>query len=214
MKPAYRLLSVMLLSLPLVSVALVYDRLPLRLPVHFDADDQPDLFNNRSQWMSRLIITMFLLNIGRSVLMRVVERQRTCQRAQLEALYLLTAVSVAGIVSLLALEGGLGKPLFADWFPVWFFLSGSGVLYVSVSPHLPVSLLNTDQLTPPQLRRLAAMQQFRSLSHWIVVRVNLAAAVLMLFVGRHDRWQLGLLANLLAYSALMILAEVNRRRSG
>lgn len=213
MKPAYRLLGVLLLSLPLLSVVLVYDRLPTRLPVHFDSNDLPDKYSTRKEWFNLLILTLFFLNVLRSLLIRAVEVRRRTPLPNMVALYILTAVSVSAIVSLRIFEGILGRPIYADWLPVLAFLSGAVFLYVSVPTEIPLMNRLPEKITPALQRRIDQLQHIHMVSRLVVVRVNVLAAVLMVFVSRDDRWQLGLMANMLAYLSLFLMTPLMRRQA-
>lgn len=213
MKLSDRLLSVLLLSLPLVSVVLAWDQLPVRIPLHFNSDRQPDQFGSRQEWLSGLLSTLFLLSIIRAVVLKIVGSQRNLQPAQRRAIYLLTAGFVAGTLSLLILEGLYQAPLYADWLPVLFFLAGCTFIYFAVPPVLPASVKDPELLNSRIAKRLAALQHTYKLSRLVVFRANLVAVLLMVFANHSDRWSIGILANVLAYIFLLILTAVMNRNS-
>ncbi|MBO0948510.1 DUF1648 domain-containing protein [Fibrella forsythiae] len=213
MKLAYRLLGVLLLSLPLLSVVLVYDRLPTRLPIHFSNNGLPDKYGTKREWFVLLIITLFFLNVLRSLLIRAVEIRRKTPLPNMVALYILTAVSVSAIISLRIFEGVLGRPIYADWLPVLVFLSGAVFMYVSVPTELSIMSQLPEKMTPSLQRRVDQLQHIHMVSRLVVVRVNVLAAVLMVFVSPGDRWQLGLMANMLAYLSLFLMTSVMRRQA-
>lgn len=213
MKLKYRLLSVLLLSLPVVSVTLFWDRLPVRLPMHFNNEGQPDRFGNRQELLGMLLLTLFILNSIRAVLLIVVSKQPGIQPMQRLALYLLTAGFIAGTLSLLILQGLYQSPLYVYWLPVLFFLFGSSFIYFAVPPDLPTTLKDPAISSLPIAQRIETLQRIHTMSRLVVLRVNLLAVVLMIFADVKDRWSIGVLANLLAYSALFIISVFLHRRS-
>ncbi len=214
MKFSYRVISVLLLSLPLLLVVLFWDRLPVQLPIHFGPDRQPDHFSKRQEWFVMLLVLLFFLNMVRAVILRFVGRQRNLTPKQYLSLYLLTAGFVAGTLSLVILQSLYQSPVYADWLPVLFFLSGSGFIYFAVPPvlaELPETLKEQAAFNGQMARRLAALQRLHALSRLVVIRANLLVVVLMFFANRSDRWTMGILANVLAYAFLFILTIATNR---
>ncbi len=213
MKPTYRLLSVLITGLPLVWVALAWDELPDRIPLHFNNDRQPDQFGNREQWLGVLLRTLFLLSIIRVVILKTVGSPQNMQPAQRRTLDLLTAGFAAGTLLLLTLQGLRQAPIYTDWLPVLFFLSGCAFIYFAVPPVLPTRIKDSATPNVPLAKRLATVQHMYKLSRLVVFRVNLIAVILMAFASHSDRWSIGILANALAYLFLLILTTVVNRNS-
>lgn len=213
MNVSHRLISVLLLSLPLVSVVLAWDRLPDRLPMHFDQNRQPDYFGSRQEWFGMLLLTLFLLNSIRAIVLRIAGNQPNMQPSQHLALYLLTAGFTAATLLLLILQGLRQSPVYADWLPVLVCLSGCSFLYYAIPPVLPMQVKDPAIQNSRLTKRLATLQHIQRLSRLVVFRANLVAVLLMVFANPADRWSIGILANVLAFVFLIILTAVMNRNS-
>ena len=211
MKLSYRLISVLLLSLPLVSVTLVWDQLPARIPMHFNSDRQPDRFGSRQEWMGMLLGILFLSSIIRAVVLRIAGSQRNIQPAQGRILYLLTAGFVAVTLALHILQGLYQSPVYADWLPALFFLSGATFNYLAFPQPEPKQEKESAFPNARLTKRLSTLQHMNQLSRLVVFRANLVAVLLMVFANHGDRWSIGIWANVLAYAFLLILTAVMNR---
>lgn len=181
--------------------------------MHFDQDRQPDYFGSRQEWFGMLLLTLFLLNSIRAIVLRVAGNQPTMQPSQLVALYLLTAGFIAATLLLLILQGLRQSPVYTDWLPVLFFLSGCSFLYYAIPPVLPMQVKDPVILNLRLSKRLATLQHIQKLSRLVVFRANLVAVLLMVFTNHSDRWAIGILANVLAFVFLVILTAVINRNS-
>lgn len=211
MKSIYRLLSTLLLCLPLLYISWLWDRLPTRLPVHFADDGLPDRYASRQEWFSGLLNVMFALVLIRGVLIALLSRQFDVQGGRFARIYMLSAAFVGSILGLIVLRTIHGSSLYTDLLPVLMALFGAAGVYFTVPTVLPTADETTKPtLTPPQL---TALQHMHTLSRSTVIRVNLLAGLLMLFARSEDRWTIGIMANLLAFVALFAIGIV-RRQSG
>ncbi len=210
-KSKVRLFSYTLIGLPILVILYIWDRLPDRLPMHFDEDGQADQFGTRQQWLTSLLGSLFLLSLLRMVFMYWVRRQEHLPTRQRIILYLFTAGFMTGASLLLIGQGVWGMSLYQEWMPVLFFLFGSGFVYYSVPPDLPVEQKEPHLFNLPLAKQLANRQRMHTLSRLVTVRVNLLAVLIMLFVSGQDRWSVGILANLLACVGLAGLSVYLRQ---
>ncbi|WP_080054252.1 DUF1648 domain-containing protein [Spirosoma aerolatum] len=206
-----QLLSYALTGLPILAIALVWNRLPDRLPLHFDEHGQADQFGTRQQWLTNLVWSLFLLNLLRRFFMYWANRQQNLRAKQRVILCLLTAGFLTGVSFLLIAQGVWGVSLYQQWTPVLFFLLGSGLVYYSVPPDLPLEQKEPHFVNLTLVRQLANRQRMHMLSRLVTVRVNLLAVLIMVFVPGQDRWSVGILANLLAVVGLAGLSIYLRR---
>ncbi len=207
----YRLFSTMLLCLPLVSVALLWEHLPERLPVHFDVEGQPDRFAPRQEWFNNLTSIMFVLVLIRTIAIGLLSKRWEVQETRFIRTYILSAALVSSALELIVFEAVYQSPLSTDFLPVLMALFGAGFVYWTIPPQLPATNEPPEQSHSSQ--RVAAVQQMHILSRLVVVRVNLLAALLMLVARSHDRWTIGIAANVLAFIALTAVAIFRRQSS-
>lgn len=213
MKLNYSMLAVLLISLPLLWVTLAWDSLPAQLPLHFNRDRQPDKFGNKQEWLVTLLSALILQSIIRKLVLRTVGNQQNIQPTQRPILELLTAGFIGVALLLLILQGLYRSPVYSDWIPALFFLSGSAFIYLSVPPELPTQVKDPATLNAQAAKRLATLQHMHQLSRLVVFRVNVVAVLLMVFANHSDRWSIGILANVLAYVFLFILTITLNRPS-
>ena len=211
MKSAYKLLSTILLCLPILCVSLLLDCLPARIPVHFTDDGQPDSFASRQVLFNLLIYAMFILLFIRMGVVVLLSRRFDIQASYFVRVYLLSAALTGSVPGLFVLWAVYPSPSFFDFLPVVVALFGAGGVYFTTSADLPTSDKTMNSALPP--RQTAILQQLHSLSRLVMVRVNVLAALLMLFARSGDRWAIGIWANLLAFIALFILAGIYSRQS-
>ncbi len=212
MKRSYQFISTLLLCLPLVGVSLLLSRLPARLPVHLGEDGQPDRFVSRQAWFSLLTNVMLGLLLIRMGFIALLSRRLATDAPRFIRLYLLSATLVGSVPGLFVLWTLYPSPVFIDLVPVIVTLVVAGAVYWTIPAQLPA----TDERAGPNLQpeQRAVLADLHTLSRWVVVRVNLLAALLMLFARSSDRWTIAILANLLAFIALSIIAGVRSRQSG
>ncbi|MBC3789357.1 hypothetical protein FHK02_5945 [Spirosoma sp. LMG 31448] len=211
MRFIYRLLTTFLTCLPMLLIAVSWEFLPVRLPLHFTRYGLPDRFGNRYEWYGQLLGTLLLLVIVRALILRTVSNKLDKGQAQGPALYLITAGFVASFNALLILQGLYIRPLFAQWQPLLVALLASSFVYFAVPLSEPISgsKIRLSTLSQPQ----PISQWLHPLSRLIGIRVNLLAALLMVAVKPQDRWSIALMANVLAFLAIVILGLVKQRRS-
>lgn len=201
-----------MIVLPILVVLFSWNKLPNRLPLHFDEHGQVDEFGTRQQWMTRLAWAVLLLSFLRTVFLRLVGRQANLRNTQHVMVYFLTSGFMAGGILLLIGQGVWGISLYREWMPVLFFLFGSGFVFYGVPPDLPAVAEREQPLVNfPLTQPLSNQQRIHMLSRLVTVRVNLLAVLVMLFVNGQDRWSVGFLANLLAYLYLTGLSVYLRR---
>jgi hypothetical protein len=99
-KRLYQFVSLALIGLPLLVLVAYQERLPDRLPLHFDEFGQTDQLVPRQQWINKIISSTLLLNFLRIVFMSLLSRQPKLGQPQLMKLHLSTAVLTAGAGSL------------------------------------------------------------------------------------------------------------------
>lgn len=211
MKSIHKLLSTLMLCLPLLYISWLWDRLPTRLPVHFADDGLPDRFASRQEWFSDLLNVMFVLVLIRSVMIALIGRYFDVQGGRFARIYMLSAAFVGSILGLLVLRTVYGSSLYTDLLPVLMALFGAAGVFFTVPVNLPAASDTAKPTLPPS--QLVALQYMHSLSRSTVIRVNLLAALVMLFARSEDRWTIGLMANGLAFVALFAIGIV-RRQSG
>lgn len=134
----YSVLNVLLISLPLIWVTLTWNDLPAQLPMHFNSDRQPDRFGSQQEWLGMLLSLLFFSTLIRAVVLRIAGSQENIQPTQRRALELLTAGFIGCTLALHILQAFYKSPIYSDWIPVLFFLSGSTFNYVAVPRVLPI----------------------------------------------------------------------------
>ncbi len=201
-KVKVQLLSYTLIGLPILTLFFAWNRLPDQLPLHFDEYGQADQLSNRQQWLTNVCWSVFFLSLLRAGFIYWVRHQQNLRAKQRVILYLLSAGIMTGASLLLIGQGIWGQSLYQQWTPVLFFLFGSGIVFYSIPPDLPVELNDPHVSNLPLASQLAFRQRMHTLSRLVTMRVNLLAVVIMLFVSGQDRWSVGILANLLAFAGL------------
>jgi hypothetical protein len=210
-KRLYQFVSLALIGLPLLVLVAYQERLPDRLPLHFDEFGQTDQLVPRQQWINKIISSTLLLNFLRIVFMSLLSRQPKLGQPQLMKLHLSTAVLTAGAGCWPVGQGIYQKPLYQEWLPILFFLFGSSFVYYGVPPVLPVPPLTVAKNTLPTARQLLVRQQIHALTRLVTIRVNLLAVLVMVFVRGQDRWPVGFMANLLVYVFMAVYSVYSRR---
>ncbi|MFD1143126.1 DUF1648 domain-containing protein [Larkinella insperata] len=206
MKRRYIVISLLIVCLPLLAVGLLWEHLPLRLPLHFTNQGRPDRFGDRVQWLGMLASTTLFLAVIFRVMIHFLPHRLVLHPLRIGAVYMLSAVFIASLTLLLILKTLFVTPVFADLTPVLLTLYGSGLVYFSLPSFLPL----TDETVSRRLSlgRLQALQKIYRLSRSVLVRVNAVIAVVMILARPDDRWTLLFLANLLAL--VMLLLWVSR----
>lgn len=212
MKRIHQLLSTLMLCLPLLCISWLWDRLPDRLPIHFGNDGQPDRFASRQQWFNGLLHMMFIYVLIRGVVIALLSKRFDIQGARFVRVYLLSAAFVGSILGLFVLRAVYASSVYTDFLPVLTALVGAGGVYFTVRADLPTPDKTARPALPP--RQLADLQYMNTLSRLTFIRVNLLAALLMLFAQSGDRWTIGIMANLMAFVALFSMGVILRRQSG
>ena len=185
-------------------MALVWDHLPAKLPVHFNEAGQADQFASRQTWMWTLLNMFILLVIFRMSVVSISGKRPTLSNFRRIGIPLITAVFVASILMADILQTTLESPIFSNYLPFILTLFCAGGIYFAVSPTLVLDETNQSAPIPP--RRLIALQHINTLSRYIMIRANLIAAFMMLLASSSDRWMIGISANLLGFSGLAFLA--------
>lgn len=185
-------------------MALIWDNLPAKLPVHFDEAGQADQFVARQTWMWTLLNMLILLVVFRMSVISILAKRPSLSNSRRMGIHLVTAAFVASILMADILQTTLGSPIYSAYLPMLMTLFCAGGIYFAVSPTLVLDETNKTVTIPP--RRLAALQHIHALSRLIMVRANLIAAFIMLLARSNDRWMIGILANLLGFAGLAFLA--------
>lgn len=204
MKNNYAFLGNLIVYLPVLYMALIWDHLPAKLPVHFNEASQADQFVTWQTWMWMLLNMLILLVIFRMSIISILSKRPSLANSQRVGIHLLTAAFVASILMADILQTTIGAPIYSDYLPVILTFFCAGGLYFAVSSTLELNETNQLVTIPP--RRLAALQHIHVLSRYIMVRANLIAAIIMLLARSSDRWMIGILANLLGFAGLALLA--------
>ena len=202
-----------MLCLPLLCVSWLWDRLPTRLPVHFTDDGLPDRFASRQEWFSGLLNVLFVLVLIRSVAFALLSNRFGIGDSRVTRIYLLSAAVVGSSLGLIILRAIYPAFVCGDWLPVLLALVGAAGIYFTVPANLSVGGETTKETARPigSPQQIVDVQHLHSLSRLVVIRVNLLAAVLMVFARSGDRWSIGIMANLLAFIALLVIGIFRRQ---
>ena len=192
-------------------VAVAWERLPVRLPMHFDAYAQPDRFGSRLEWYGQLLGTLIMLIVVRALILRAAAGKLGKRQTQAPALYLVTAGFVASFIALLILQGLYKRPLFTQWQPLLVALIASSFIYFVVPVNKPVSNSRIQPSTLNQPKPIS--QRLHPLARLIGIRVNLLAALLMVVARSQDRWSIAIMANGLALLSVVIVFLIKQRQS-
>lgn len=205
----YRRLATLLATLPMVLIAVAWEYLPIRLPMHFAANGQPDRFASRYEWYGHLLGTLLMLLGVRALVLKVVNNKLGNERQP--ALQLVTAGFVASFMSLLILQGLYNHPLYAQWQSVLVAVLASSFMYFIVPANEPLPSAKSRPLTPDQPNPLGPSLQ--PLSRLIGIRVNLLAALLAGLARPQDRWSIIIMANALALLSVAMLWLIKQRQA-
>ena len=213
MKTTHKLLSTLMLCLPLLCVSWLWDRLPTRLPVHFTDDGLPDRFASRQEWFSGLLNVLFVLVLIRSVAFALLSNR--FGDSQVVRVYLLSAAVVGISLGSIILRALYPALVYGDWLPVLLAFFGAAGVYFTVPTDLSIGGETTKETARPirSPQQIADFHYLYSLSRLVFIRVNLLAAVLMVFTRSGDRWSIGIMANLLAFIALFVIGNLRRQSS-
>lgn len=208
MKSRYKIYGILIVSVPLLVVWLLWNQLPDRFPIYLNNNDKPDHFVSRQEWLSMLLSVLFILGLIRSVALAFISKRIHEQDARFARIYLLSAAFIGSILGLF-----IAKTVYhsSDFLPVLLVLFGAAGVYVTVDRSGP-----TDSQTARSAftrQRKEVLRHMHTVSRLALIRVNLLAALVMLFARSEDRWTIGITANLLAFAALSVM-EVIRRSSG
>ncbi|MVM35466.1 hypothetical protein GO755_35925 [Spirosoma sp. HMF4905] len=208
MKTRYKIYSLLIVGIPLLGVWLVWDYLPGRFPIYLNDNDKPDHFVSRQEWLRMLLSVLFILGLIRSVVLALLSKRINEQDVRFTRIYLLSAAFISSILGLFTMKTVYHS---SDFLPVLLVLFGAAGVYLTVATNRP----SDDQTVNSSLvrQRNESLSQMHTLSRLALIRVNLLAALVMLFARSEDRWTIGITANLLALAALSVM-EVIRRPSG
>ncbi len=204
MKNSYQWLGNFITYLPMLYVALIWDQMPARVPVHFTETGQADQFSARDSWLWTLLLMFGLFISFRSSVLSLLLKRVDLPRPRQIILQLLTASFVACVLLIYILQSILSAPIYTDYLPVLLSFFGAVILYFTdTKPRVPMEKSSS---SAPADTRTQILQYLQTVSLLVTVRVNLLAGLIMLFAQSADRWMIGILANLLAFGCLTLLA--------